>query len=100
MWQTKYDSAVPKIWEWELIFGRAVKAISSPGVCSPWLTLSQPGGVDYAHHITTDTPGFSDLPTALHDMFFDVIGLWFTFFAYLHFSLNMYLRSIHFLSRL
>ena len=25
-----------KIWEWELIFGRAVKAISSPGVCSPW----------------------------------------------------------------
>ena len=26
-----------KIWEWELIFGRAVKAISSPGVRSPWL---------------------------------------------------------------
>ena len=25
-----------KIWEWELIFGRAVKAISSPGVRSPW----------------------------------------------------------------
>ena len=24
-----------KIWEWELIFGRAVKAISSPGVRSP-----------------------------------------------------------------
>jgi len=36
MWQTKYASAVLrrpylKIWEWELIFGRAVKAISSPG---------------------------------------------------------------------
>jgi hypothetical protein len=30
------------------------------------LTLSQQGGADYAHHITTDTPGFSDLPTALH----------------------------------
>ena len=45
------------------------------GTCSvgPWhpqilanhLTLSQPGGVDYAHPITTGTPGFSDLPTAL-----------------------------------
>ena len=26
-----------KIWEWEWIFGRAVKAISSLGVHSPWL---------------------------------------------------------------
>ena len=42
-----------------------------PGV--PWhtqiladqLTLFQPGGTDYAHLITTGTPGFSDLPTAL-----------------------------------
>ena len=25
----------------------------------------QPGGTDYAHLITTGTPGFSDLPTAL-----------------------------------
>jgi hypothetical protein len=25
-----------KIWEWEWIFGRAVKAISWPGVRSPW----------------------------------------------------------------
>ena len=24
-----------KVWEWELIFGRAVKAISSPGVRRP-----------------------------------------------------------------
>ena len=30
-----------KIWEWELIFGRAVKAISSLGVRSPWFRLSQ-----------------------------------------------------------
>ena len=30
-----------KIGEWELIFGRAVKAISSPGVCSPWLIPPQ-----------------------------------------------------------
>ena len=26
-----------KIWEWEWIFGRSVKAISSPGVRSPWI---------------------------------------------------------------
>ena len=30
-----------KIWEWELIFGCAVKVISSPGVCSPWVTVCQ-----------------------------------------------------------
>ena len=29
------------------------------------LTLFQQGGADYAHHITTDTPGLSDLPTTL-----------------------------------
>ena len=29
-----------KIWEWELIFGRAVKAISSPGVRSPCYYIS------------------------------------------------------------
>ena len=43
--------------------------------CRPWvcqvciladqLILFQPGGTDYAHLITTGTPGFSDLPTAL-----------------------------------
>ena len=32
MWQTKYL----KIWDWELIFGCAVKVISSQDVCSPW----------------------------------------------------------------
>ena len=30
------------------------------------LTLSQPEGTNYAHLITTGTPGFSDLPTALY----------------------------------
>ena len=35
-----------------------------PGVPDQ-LTLFQPGGTDYAHLITTRTPGFSDLPTAL-----------------------------------
>ena len=29
------------------------------------LTLFPPGGTDYAHLITSGTPGFSDLPTAL-----------------------------------
>ena len=52
-----------------------VKALESQA-CRPWvcqhcqiladhLTLFQPGGTDYAHLITTGTPGFSDLPTAL-----------------------------------
>ena len=30
------------------------------------LTLFHPGGTDYAHLISTGTPGFSDLPTALN----------------------------------
>ena len=34
--------------------------------CHTQLTLFQPGGTDYAHLITTGTPGFLDLPTALH----------------------------------
>ena len=37
------------------------------------LTLFQPGGTDYAHLITTGTPGFSDLPTALYSEYV----LWF-----------------------
>ena len=47
-------------------------SLGVPGV--PWytqyladqLTLFQPGGTDYTHLITTGTPGFSDLPTALY----------------------------------
>ena len=41
--------------------------LSSPGVpiLADQLTLSQPGRADYAHHITTGTAGFLDLPTAL-----------------------------------
>ena len=49
-----------------------LSSLGVPGV--PWhtqiladqLTLFQPGGTDYAHLITTGTPGFSDLPTALN----------------------------------
>ena len=39
MWQTKYALAMPRIWEWEWIFGRVVKAISSLGVHIPCINL-------------------------------------------------------------
>ena len=44
--------------------------LSSPGVpiLADQLTLSQPRRADYAHQITTGTPGFSDLPMALPDI--------------------------------
>ena len=53
------------------VFITGLSSLGVPGV--PWhtqiladqLTLFQPGGTDYAHLITTGTPGFSDLPTAL-----------------------------------
>ena len=37
-----------------------------PQILADQLTLSQLGGTDYAYNITTGTPGFSDLPRALH----------------------------------
>ena len=45
-----------------------LSSLGVPGV--PWhtadhLTLFQPGGINHAHLITTGTPGFSDLRTAL-----------------------------------
>ena len=51
-----------------------VSSMAVPGV--PWhtqifadkLNLSQPGGADYAHHITTGIPGFSDPPPTLNGM--------------------------------
>ena len=39
----------------------------TPQILADQLTLFQPGGTDYAHLITTGTPGFSDLPTALNN---------------------------------
>ena len=55
-------------------------SLGVPGV--PWhtqiladqLTLFQPGGTNYSHLITTGTPGFSDLPTALYvqDIFVEI----------------------------
>ena len=38
-----------KIWDWDLILGRVVKVILTPGVCSPWIeqkTLIN-GGLDF-----------------------------------------------------
>ena len=63
------DSGGPLVCEGKYIPG--LSSLGVPGV--PWhtqiltdqLTLFQPGGTDYAHLIATDTPGFSDLPTAL-----------------------------------
>ena len=54
-----------------MIFNAGLSSLGVPGV--PWhtqiladkLTLIQPGGTDYANLITTGTPGFLDLPTAL-----------------------------------
>jgi len=39
-----------------------------PQILADQLTLSQPGWIDYAHLITTGTPGFSDLPTSIVKM--------------------------------
>ena len=39
MWQTNMLLPYLYIWDWDLIFGRAVKAISSPGVRTPWQSL-------------------------------------------------------------
>ena len=36
-----------------------------PKILADQLTISQPGGTDYDHLITTNTPRFSELPTAL-----------------------------------
>ena len=58
-------------------FLHCIAGMSSPGVLGmPWLpqiladqlTLAQPGGTDYAHQITSGTPGFSDLPTTLQSI--------------------------------
>ena len=44
---------------------RGVVPGGAGGAMADQLTLSQPGGTDYAHLITTGRPGFSDLLTAL-----------------------------------
>ena len=58
-----------------------LSSLGVPGV--PWhtqifadqLTLFQPGGTDYAQLITTGTPGFSELPTALGPALYTQTGL-------------------------
>ena len=52
-----------------MIYERVAKAFDphdfTSQILADQLTLSQPRGTDYAHHITTGTPGFSDTPAAL-----------------------------------
>ena len=43
-----------------------VSSLEIPGILADQLTLFQLGGIGYVHLITTGTPGFSDLPTALY----------------------------------
>ena len=60
-----------------------------PQILADQLTLSQPGeGTDYAHVITTGTPGFSDLLTALS---LDELG-----FVWLEMSLSSYDSMVHY----
>ena len=70
-----------------------MKIYSSQGLyCAGLLTLSQPEGADYAHHITTGTPGWSDLPTALLWIYV-IEDKWF-FFLFLPFlKVFMYFKS-------
>ena len=64
------------------LYSPGLSSLGVPGV--PWhtqiladqLTLFQPGGTDYAHLITTGTPGFSDLPTALLTQFQKFFSIW------------------------
>ena len=42
-----------KIWDWDLIFGRAVKEISSPGVRSPWVNISKFNAKSKIHGLRT-----------------------------------------------
>ena len=44
---------------------RPVISGGAGGAMANQLTLSPPGGAYYAHHITTGTPGFLKLSTAL-----------------------------------
>ena len=43
-----------KIWDWDWIFGRAVKAISSLGVRSPWLGTSEAWSMSRLSHRPRD----------------------------------------------
>ena len=50
---------------------RAVVSGGAGGALAPrnlevLLTLFQPEGADYVHHITASTPGFENLTTSLH----------------------------------
>ena len=88
---------IAEIWYYTHIFLSGVSSLAGvPGV--PWhtqiwadqLTLSQPGWTDYAHLITSDTPGFSDLPTAL-----SLIDKWINTRWYFPVKVQMYISFIY-----
>jgi hypothetical protein len=48
-----------------IILLTGLSELGHPQVLANKLKLSQPGGADYAPHITNGTPRFSDFPTAM-----------------------------------
>ena len=65
-----------KIWEWELIFGCAVKAISSPGVRSLWVFGSEKVQ-NYADVINEWSLSVIELPSKVHSdlLSYTLLGL-------------------------
>ena len=69
LWVVRKDSKTKK--NIYIIYIRAVVSGSAGGTLAHQelgmlLTLFQPEGADYAHHITGSTPGFGNLTTALY----------------------------------
>ena len=56
----------PAKYPWQARRKRGAWGALAPQFLAEQLTLSQPGGADYARHSPTSPPGFSDLVTALH----------------------------------
>ena len=56
---------VSYIWHDRAVARGELGGLQPPQFLTDQLTLSQPGGADYAHHSTTSPPGFSDLATGL-----------------------------------
>ena len=54
----------------ELSLAGVLRVLLHPRNSGVLLTLFQPDGTDYAHHITASTPGFKTLTTALKGIIF------------------------------
>ena len=53
-----------KIWEWEWIFGHSVKAISSPGIRSPWIGLFTVRTIQSVQSAISAATGYMGMHTA------------------------------------